>query len=248
MEKNLLGKVAYITGASRGIGRGIAKELGEAGAYVLIGYSKDLEGAMETLNLLKEIGASGEVLGGDISNKEDRAKVILHIKNKFGKLDILVNNAGISKVGLFIDLNDEDIDAVMNINLIGTVKLTRDAMELLRGGNNPSIINISSIWGNVGASCEVLYSTTKGGINLFTKALAKEIAPWGIRVNAIAPGAINTEMNSWLSEEEKKLLEEEIPMSRFGEVSEIGKVTKFLASEDSSYLTGQILTVDGGMI
>lgn len=248
MEKNLLGKVAYITGASRGIGRGIAKELGEAGAYVLIGYSKDLEGAMETLNLLKEIGASGEVLGGDISNKEERAKVILHIKNKFGKLDILVNNAGISKVGLFIDLNDEDIDAVMNINLIGTVKLTRDAMELLRGGNNPSIINISSIWGNVGASCEVLYSTTKGGINLFTKALAKEIAPWGIRVNAIAPGAINTEMNSWLSEEEKKLLEEEIPMSRFGEVSEIGKVTKFLASEDSSYLTGQILTVDGGMI
>ena len=121
-------------------------------------------------------------------------------------------------------------------------------MDLLREGSNSSIINISSIWGNVGASCEVLYSTTKGGMNLFTKALAKEIAPWGIRVNCIAPGVINTEMNSWLSKEEKEGLEEEIPMNRFGEVEEIGRVAKFLASEDSSYLTGQILTVDGGML
>lgn len=248
MEKKLLGKIVYITGASKGIGRGIAREFGKVGAFVLVGYNSDLEGANETLNMIKELGGSGEILGGNVANKDERNHIISSIKNKFGKLDVLVNNAGISKIGLFMDASDEEIDSIMNVNLIGAMKLTRDSMDLLREGSNSSIINISSIWGNVGASCEVLYSTTKGGMNLFTKALAKEIAPWGIRVNCIAPGVINTEMNSWLSKEEKEGLEEEIPMNRFGEVEEIGRVAKFLASEDSSYLTGQILTVDGGML
>lgn len=248
MEKKLLGKIVYITGASKGIGRGIAREFGKSGAFVLVGYNSDLEGANETLNMIKELGGSGEILGGNVANKDERNHIISSIKNKFGKLDVLVNNAGISKIGLFMDASDEEIDSIMNVNLIGAMKLTRDSMDLLREGSNSSIINISSIWGNVGASCEVLYSTTKGGMNLFTKALAKEIAPWGIRVNCIAPGVINTEMNSWLSKEEKEGLEEEIPMNRFGEVEEIGRVAKFLASEDSSYLTGQILTVDGGML
>ncbi|MGU8279042.1 elongation factor P 5-aminopentanone reductase [Clostridium perfringens] len=248
MEKKLLGKIVYITGASKGIGRGIARKFGEAGAFVLVGYNSDLEGANETLNMIKELGGSGEILGGNVANKDERNHIISSIKNKFGKLDVLVNNAGISKIGLFMDASDEEIDSIMNVNLIGAMKLTRDSMDLLREGSNSSIINISSIWGNVGASCEVLYSTTKGGMNLFTKSLAKEIAPWGIRVNCIAPGVINTEMNSWLSKEEKEGLEEEIPMNRFGEVEEIGRVAKFLASEDSSYLTGQILTVDGGML
>lgn len=248
MEKNFLGKIVYITGASKGIGRGIAKEFGESGAFVLVGYNKDLEGAKETLGVIKDLGGSGEILKGDVSNKLDRDNIINFIKSKFGRLDVLVNNAGVSKVGLFIDASDYDIDSIMNINLVGAIKLTRDSIDLLRCGNNASIINISSIWGNVGASCEVLYSATKGGMNLFTKALAKEIAPWGIRVNCIAPGVINTKMNSWLCEEEKLSLEEEIPMNRFGEIYEIGKVAKFLASEDSSYLTGQIITVDGGML
>ena len=248
MEKKLLGQIVYITGASKGIGRGIAREFGKSGAFVLVGYNSDLEGANETLNMIKELGGSGEILGGNVANKDERNNIVSSIKNKFGKLDVLVNNAGISKIGLFMDASDEEIDSIMNVNLIGAMKLTRDSMDLLREGSNSSIINISSIWGNVGASCEVLYSTTKGGMNLFTKALAKEIAPWGIRVNCIAPGVINTEMNSWLSKEEKEGLEEEIPMNRFGEVEEIGRVAKFLASEDSSYLTGQILTVDGGML
>lgn len=248
MEKKLLGKIVYITGASKGIGRGIAREFGKSGAFVLVGYNSDLEGANETLNMIKELGGSGEILGGNVANKDERNNIVSSIKNKFGKLDVLVNNAGISKIGLFMDASDEEIDSIMNVNLIGAMKLTRDSMDLLREGSNSSIINISSIWGNVGASYEVLYSTTKGGMNLFTKALAKEIAPWGIRVNCIAPGVINTEMNSWLSKEEKEGLEEEIPMNRFGEVEEIGRVAKFLASEDSSYLTGQILTVDGGML
>lgn len=248
MEKKLLGKIVYITGASKGIGRGIAKVLGKEGAFILIGYNSDLEGATETLRMIKESGGSGEILGGNIADKSKREDIINTIKNKFGKLDVLINNAGISKIGLFMDASDEDIDSMMNVNLISAMKLTRDSMDLLRAGNNSSIINISSIWGNTGASCEVIYSTTKGGVNLFTKALAKEIAPWGIRVNCIAPGVINTEMNSWLNNEERKSLEDEIPMTRFGEVEEIGKVAAFLCSDESSYLTGQILTVDGGML
>ena len=221
MEKKLLGKVAFVTGASKGIGRGIAEELGKAGAFVLVGYNKDYEGACKTVYIIKELGGSAEVLGGNITKKEHRENMINTIKMKFGKLDILVNNAGISKVGLFMDATDDELDYVMNVNLISVMKITRDAIDLLINGKNPSIINISSIWGNVGASCEVIYSSTKGGLNLFTKALAKEISPWGIRVNAISPGVINTEMNAWLSDDEKSALEEEIPMNRFGEISEI---------------------------
>lgn len=248
MEKKLLGKVVFVTGASKGIGRGIAKELGKAGAFVLVGYNSDYEGACKTVDMIKKLGGSAEVLGGNIAKKEHRENMISTIKMKFGKLDILVNNAGISKVGLFMDATDDELDYVMNVNLISVMKFTRDAIDLLRNGKNPSIINISSIWGNVGASCEVIYSSTKGGLNLFTKALAKEISPWGIRVNAIAPGVINTEMNAWLSDHEKSALEEEIPMNRFGEVDEIGKTAVFLSSDDSSYLTGQIITIDGGML
>lgn len=248
MEKKLLGKVAFVTGASKGIGRGIAIELGKAGAFVLVGYNRDYEGAFKTVDMIKELGGSAEVLGGNIAKKDHRENMISTIKKKFGKLDILVNNAGVSKVGLFMDATDDELDYVMNVNLISVMKFTRDSMDLLRNGKNPSVINISSIWGNVGASCEVIYSSTKGGLNLFTKALAKEISPWGIRVNAIAPGVINTEMNAWLSSDEKSALEEEIPMNRFGEVSEIGKTAVFLSSDDSSYLTGQIITIDGGML
>ena len=244
----LLGKVAIITGASRGIGRAIAIELGKEGASVVINYSKDEEGAKETLEVLRELGVVAYAIKRDVSSFEGAEEIINKTLEHFGKVDIVVNNAARSTLGLFMDASDEEIDSIMNVNLIGAMKLTRDSMDLLREGSNSSIINISSIWGNVGASCEVLYSTTKGGMNLFTKSLAKEIAPWGIRVNCIAPGVINTEMNSWLSKEEKEGLEEEIPMNRFGEVEEIGRVAKFLASEDSSYLTGQILTVDGGML
>ena len=147
-----------------------------------------------------------------------------------------------------MDYSLDDIDNLINVNLIGTMKLTNALFDLIREGKNQSIINISSIWGNVGASCEVLYSASKGGINLFTKALAKEVASLGIRVNAVAPGVINTKMNSWLKDEEKKDLEDEIPLNRFGETSEISKVVAFLCSDDSSYLTGQIITVDGGML
>lgn len=245
---NLSGKVALVTGASRGIGSAIALELSRLGANVVINYSKDEDGALSTLNQVKGYGGYGKVIKGDISKYEEARNLVEETIKTFGKLDILVNNAGISKVGLFMDHSTEEINRIMDVNLKGTVNVTHCAINHLLRGTGASIINISSIWGNVGASCEVLYSLTKGGINTFTKALAKELAPSGIRVNAIAPGVINTSMNQWLSEEDRGLLEEEIPMGRFGGVSEVAKAVAFLCSEDSSYITGQVITVDGGML
>ena len=244
----LSGKVAYITGASKGIGEAIAIEIGKLGVSVIVGFNNDLEGAKRVVNTIKENNGYAVALKGDISKSNDILDIKDFIEKKFGKLDILVNNAGISNLGLFMDYSLDDIDNLINVNLTGTMKLTNALFDLIREGKNQSIINISSIWGNVGASCEVLYSASKGGINLFTKALAKEVASLGIRVNAVAPGVINTKMNSWLKDEEKKDLEDEIPLNRFGETSEISKVVAFLCSDDSSYLTGQIITVDGGML
>ena len=248
MEQNLSGKIAYVTGASKGIGRSIAIELGKRGATVIVGYNSDEVGANDTVNCIKENHGYGILLQGDISNNEHINNIVHKIDETFGRLDILVNNAGVSKVGLFMDFSLEDIDSLIGINFLAPMKLTNKLIDLLRNGKNPSVINISSIWGNVGASCEVVYSASKGGINLFTKALAKEIAPWGIRVNGVAPGVINTEMNAWMSNEDKESLEDEIPMNRFGEAEEVGKVVAFLCSNDASYVTGQIITVDGGMI
>lgn len=243
----LTGKVAIVTGASRGIGRGIAIELAKEGAAIVINYSKDDEGAEETLNMLKEIGVSAIKIKKDISIYEETEEIVNEAIKHFGKIDILVNNAGRSVIGLFMDAGKDEIDNLMKSNLLGAMYLTKNVIPhmLSRGG---AILNISSMWGDVGASCEVLYSASKGGINLFTKALAKEMAPSNIRVNAIAPGVINTKMNSFLTDEDKRDLEEEIPMGRFGESEEIGKIAVFLCSDDSSYITGQIIRADGGMI
>ena len=219
----LTGKVAIVTGASRGIGRGIAIELAKEGAAIVINYSKDDEGAEETYKMLTEIGVSAIKLKRNITNFHETEDIVKETIKHYGKIDILVNNAGRSIIGLFMDAGKEEIDSLIQSNLLGAMYLTKNAIPhmLERGG---AILNISSMWGDVGASCEVLYSASKGGINLFTKALAKEMAPSKIRVNAIAPGVINTKMNSFLNEEDKKELEEEIPMGRFGESSEIGKI------------------------
>lgn len=245
---NLHGKIALVTGASRGIGRGISLELSKSGATVLINYKSNDEKAKETLDLVKDLGGYGELIKGDISSFEGAKEIIDFIINRFGKIDILVNNAGISKVGLFMDSTKEDFDEILDTNLKGAMYLSKHALGPMVSRGSGNIINISSMWGEVGASCEVLYSASKGGVNLFTKALAKEVAPMGVRVNAIAPGVINTEMNNFLSKEEKEELESEIPMGRYGETSEIGKAVVFLCDENCSYLTGQILRIDGGMI
>ena len=246
MEK-LLGKTALITGASRGIGRAIAIEFAKEGANIVINYSKDELGAEETLKILKGIGVVAYKIKEDVSSFKGAEKIIDFTLKSFGKIDILVNNAAKSTIGLFMDSSKEEIENILNTNLLGPLYLSKMAIPHMINKNGV-ILNISSMWGEVGASCEVLYSTSKGGINLFTKALAKEMAPSYIRVNAIAPGVIDTSMNSFLSKEDRKDLEEEIPFGRFGSPEEIGKIAVFLCSKDSSYITGQIIRADGGYI
>lgn len=244
---NLSGKVVLVTGASRGIGRAIAVELASKGATIAINYSKDDNGANITLEKVMENGGYGKLFKKDISSYGACEELMNEVVATFGKIDILINNAGISKIGLFMDMTEEDINGMINTNLMGAVYLSKFAVNnMLKNGGN--IINISSMWGEVGASCEVVYSTTKGGMNLFTKALAKEVAPFGIRVNAVAPGVINTEMNNSLDEEEKESLKNDIPMMRFGESDEIARVVSFLCDEKCKYLTGQIIRVDGAFI
>lgn len=244
----LSGKIALITGASKGIGRAIAIEFAKQGASVMINYSTDEKSAMETLEEVKKLNGYGMIIKGDISSFENCKAIVEETLNVMGKIDILVNNAGISQIGLFMDATENEIDKIISTNLFGAMYLTNQVLKdmILRKSGN--IINISSMWGDVGASCEVLYSAAKGGLNSFTKALAKEVAPSNIRVNAISPGVINTKMNSFLGEEEKKSLEEEIPLGRFGKPSEIGEIAVFLSSEASSYITGQIIRADGGFI
>lgn len=247
MDK-LKGKVALVTGASKGIGRAIAIEFAKQGASVVINYSSDCKGAEETLEEVRKVNGYGILVKGDISSFENCKIIIEETLKIMGKIDILVNNAGISYIGLFMDTTPEEIEKITSTNLLGAMYLTNQVLKDMISRKSGNIINISSMWGEVGASCEVLYSATKGGLNSFTKALAKEVAPSNIRVNAISPGVISTKMNSFLDEEDKKSLEEEIPLGRFGKPSEIGKIAVFLASEASSYITGQIIRADGGFI
>ncbi|EKY25986.1 elongation factor P 5-aminopentanone reductase [Clostridium celatum] len=245
---DLIGKVVLITGSSRGIGSAIAKELAHKGASVIINFSQDNLGAEKTLEEIQLNGGYAKIIKKDISNSVNCKELIEEVISIFGKIDILINNAAKSQVGLFMDFTEEDIEGLINTNLLSAMYLSKYALPYMISKNYGNIINISSIWGEVGASCEVVYSTTKGGLNLFTKSLAKEVAPFNIRVNSIAPGVINTEMNSFLSEEEKQNLIDEIPMNRFGDVSEIAKAVAFLCSDDSKYLTGQIIKIDGAFI
>lgn len=244
---NFNGKVAIVTGASRGIGKEIALEFARNGASVVINYSNNDEAANEVLKEIKEMGVGAILVKASVGESDGCKKIIDEAKSKFGRIDFLINNAGISKVGLFMDSTDDMIDEILSVNLKGVINTSRFALdELVK--TKGAIVNVSSIWGNVGASCEVLYSTTKGAINLFTKSLAKEMAMSQVRVNAVAPGVIETDMNSWMSGEDREDLESEIPMNRFGRVKEIADCVMFLCSDKSSYVTGQILTVDGGML
>lgn len=241
-------KVAIITGASRGIGSQIALEFAKEGASVVINYSKDDNGADEIIEKIKkEYSGIAIKIKKDISKYDECEILVMETIKHFGKIDILVNNAGISKIGLLLDVTKEDIDEIVGVNLLSSIYLSKFVLPHMinRGG---VILNTSSMWGECGASCEVLYSATKGGINLLTKSLAKEMAMSNVRVNAIAPGVIDTKMNSFLSDEDRKSLEEEIPMGRFGKVDEVAKTAVFLCSDDASYITGQIIRIDGGFV
>ncbi|MPM71854.1 3-oxoacyl-[acyl-carrier-protein] reductase FabG [bioreactor metagenome] len=241
------GKVVLITGGTRGIGKSIALEFAREGATLALNYVNDDERAEENLKEIKEIGGYGILIKGDVSNYTFAGKMMEQVIKTLGKVDILVNNAAISKIGLFMDMEECDYNSVMDINFKSVYNTSHSVIKHMITNKRGNIINISSMWGNLGASCEVLYSSSKGAINSFTKSLAKELAPSNIRVNAVAPGVINTEMNAWLTKEEREELINEIPLGRLGNGEEVAKVVAFLASEDSSYVTGQIINVDGGL-
>lgn len=243
----LKGNVALVTGASKGIGRAIAIELAKEGAMVAVNYNKDREGCEETIRLIESFGGYAIGVKGDVSKYTDVKSLVSKVIDNYGKIDILVNNAGISIRNLFMDMNLEEIDNLINVNLKGVMYTCHCVLPYMATKKYGRIVNISSIWGNVGGSCESVYSASKGAINSFTKALGKEMALNGIRVNAISPGVIETGMNSWLSEEEKNELKEGISVGEFGKGEDIGKAVVFLCSKDAEYINSQVITVDGGM-
>lgn len=232
-------KKALVTGGSGGIGAAVCEVLSNEGYYVYIGYSSSREKAEI---LAEKIG--GEPLKIDVSDTESINSAV----KIAGEIDLLVNNAGISEIDLFTSISAEKSSRIMNVNLVGAMELTRKILPAMINRKSGCIINISSMWGEVGASCEVDYSASKAGLIGFTKALAKEVAPSGIRVNCVSPGFIMTEMNSRFSAEDLELIREDIPLGIFGEPRHIADTVAFLASEKAEYITGQIIGVNGGMI
>ena len=235
-------KIAFITGASRGIGRAIAITLAKSGYDLYILCRNSAEQLYELKSFLEETySISCTCFVGDVSDFQFVESCFQSIK----RLDVLVNNAGLSYVGLLSEMDPDSWHQIINTNLSASFYTSKFAIPLMLSQKSGNIINISSVWGNVGASMEVAYSASKGGLNSFTKALAKELAPSNIQVNAVACGIIDTEMNSCFSIEDMAAIKEEIPADRIGLPEEIAQVTLHLINSPS-YLTGQILTVDGG--
>lgn len=241
-----MSKKILITGASRGIGLAIAHRFAKEGYSLVINCRQSAEALMNIKKELKEkyhipiLASVGNI--GDYAYVE---QLFTEIQKEFGGVDIVVNNAGISHIGLLSDMTPEEWQNLMNVNLSSIFYTSKLAIPYMVSKHAGKIINISSVWGNVGASCEVAYSASKGGINSFTKALAKELAPSNIQVNAIACGCIDTEMNQCFSEEERQALMDEIPSGRFGTPEEVAALAYMLANEHN-YLTGQVITLDGG--
>ena len=236
-----------ITGASRGIGKAIALSFAKRQWNVVILCSKSASDLKETELEIRSLGANCLTFLGDVGDPNFAPFVIQETKKQFSTIDCLVNNAGISYIGLLTDMTVEDWDRMLATNLSSVFYFCRAVVPSMVHEKSGCIINISSVWGEVGASCEVAYSATKGGMNSFTKALAKELAPSQIKVNAVSCGAIETSMNGWLSQEEETALVEEIPSGRLGQPEEIGELVYSLTTT-SSYLTGQIIRIDGGWI
>ncbi|HEK5019961.1 TPA: SDR family oxidoreductase [Clostridioides difficile] len=241
-------KIVLITGGARGIGKAMSKAFAKEGYNVLVNFNKSENEAKELYTILNEKNFSVKLFKADISNREDVEDMVDYCIKEFGGLDVLVNNAGVSQDKLFTDITDEDWDNMMNINLKGSFYCSQVALKYMISEKKGNIINISSIWGISGASCEVHYSITKAGIIGMTKALAKEVGPSNIRVNSIAPGVINTDMLSGYNEEDIDALVEETPLMRLGTPEDIANCAIFLASDKSNFITGQVISPNGGFV
>lgn len=241
-------KNVIITGASRGIGQSIAEILANKDYNVLINYNNSEKSALDLYNKLKSKGLSAKVFKADVSKRNEVKSMMKFCVEEFGGIDVLINNAGISQEKLFTDITDEDFDAMINVNLKSVFYCSQEALKYMLPKKRGKIINISSIWGMVGASCEVHYSASKAGIIGLTKALAKELGPSNIQVNCIAPGIIQTDMLSLYNESELSALQENTPLMRLGRPKDIAGCALFLASSHSDFITGQIISPNGGFV
>lgn len=241
-------KTVLVTGASRGIGRAIALHFAKEGCHVFLNSHQSTEELKKVQQeILETFHLSSTLVPGDVGNPDDVRQIFQTIESSVGGLDILVNNAGIAHIGLLTDMTDEEWNHLIQTNLSSVFYCCRQALPYMISQKEGCIINISSMWGTVGASCEVAYSAAKSGVHGFTRALAKELAPSNIRVNALACGVIDTEMNRMLSPEDKIELADEIPSGRFGTPEEVAHLAWQIANAPS-YMTGQIIGIDGGFI
>lgn len=243
-EKNIVNKVIVVTGGSKGIGAAIVRLLANEGYKVVLNYNQSKEAAENIERELKNQGKEIDIFKADVSKREEARDLIKFAIEKYKKVDVLINNAGIAQEKLFTEITDEDWNKMIQTNLNSVFYCTQEAVPYMIARQEGNIINISSIWGVTGGSCEVHYSVAKAGIDGMTKALAKELGPSHIRVNSIAPGAIDTDMNKNVTEEEWEELKQDIPLERIGRTIDIAKCAKWLIEDE--YTTGQVISINGG--
>lgn len=243
----LQGKCAVITGASRGIGREIALKYAKEGANIVLNYRNSETEALKLKEELDKLGSDTLVIKANVSNFEEAEKLIKEAKETFGRVDILVNNAGITKDNLIMRMKEEDFDSVIDVNLKGAFNCLKAVTPIMVRQKSGKIINMSSVVGVIGNAGQVNYCASKAGLIGMTKSLAREIGGKNINVNAIAPGFIDTDMTKVLSEDQKKNIMSQVPLKRLGQAEDIANLALFLASNQSDYITGQVIHVDGGM-
>ncbi len=243
----MLNKTAIVTGAGKGIGKAVCLELAQKGANIVINYSRSKQAAEETAKECEAFGVKTLLIQADVSKYEDCQKIIEETVKEFKTVDILVNNAGITKDGLLMKMTPEDFDAVIDVNLKGTFNMMQSVSRTMIKQKSGKIINMASVVALLGNAGQVNYCASKAGVIGMTKSFAREVAARNINVNAVAPGFISTDMTAELSDDIKTKMLSQIPLNKFGTPSDVAKVVSFLASDDSKYLTGQVLSVDGGM-
>lgn len=241
-------KIVLITGAAKGIGAEIAKVFAKNGYAVAIHYNKSESKAKELYKLLINNSCEAELFSADLSADYEAKRLISEVVEKMGRIDVLVNNAGISLCSSIFDVSDEKGREILNVNLASAIECSKYAAKDMLKRKSGKIINISSVWGISGSSCETYYSASKAGLIGFTKALSLELASSGITVNAVAPGVIETDMNAHFTQDERKELEKSIPLGRYGSPYEIAKTVLFLASSDADYITGETINISGGFL
>ena len=240
-------KVCLVTGSSKGIGRAIAIRMAQAGYTVVINYSHSEKPAQETLDLIKANGGDGMIIKADVSKLEEVKAMVKEVFNTYKQIDVLVNNAGIARDEFLLAMNPENLDKCLDLNIKGYFYCAQQVGLKMFRKKKGVIINISSVSGKISIPGQTVYSATKGAVNQFTKTLAKEMGPYGIRVNAIAPGFIETEMMDEIPEDLKAGYLKEIPVGRFGKVEDVANLCEMLTRDEMSYLTGEVITLDGGL-